>query len=123
MGDLTRNISRHEIACKCGCGFDTIDFEVVKIVQMVASHFAYLRGVPKVVVAIHSGARCPAHNKSVGGGQNSQHLHARAIDFSIEGVDPAVVYDFLDREFPNSLGLGKYAGFTHVDTRSGRARW
>ena len=31
MGDLTKNISRYEIACKCGCGFDTIDIEVVRM--------------------------------------------------------------------------------------------
>lgn len=123
MGDLTKNISRHEIACQCGCGEDTIDWEVVHIVQSVANHFAFLRGKVRVVVRILSGCRCKTHNENEGGAEDSMHLEGKAIDFAIDGVHPHVVYDYLNREFPDRLGLGRYASFTHVDVRPGPARW
>ena len=47
MGDLTANISRYEIECKCGdCGFDTIDYQTVMIWQDVCDYFLHIkRGV------------------------------------------------------------------------------
>ena len=39
MGDLTSNLSRHEFACECGCGFDTVDFELVTVIQKACNHF------------------------------------------------------------------------------------
>lgn len=124
MGDLTKNISRHEIACQCGCGEDTIDFETVTVVQETCDHFAEKLGVDKVVLLITSGSRCDAHNKAEGGAKESQHPKNRAIDFKIIGVKPADVYDYLDKKYPNKYGIGRYNSFTHVDTRStGKARW
>lgn len=116
MGDLTKNFSRSEFACKCGCGYDTVDFETVTILQEVSDEF----GEP---VKITSGCRCFHHNKMVGGKPSSQHLLGRAADIQVKNVDPAAVYEFLNRKYPNKLGLGEYDTFTHVDTRTGKARW
>ncbi|CAM0047366.1 hypothetical protein VPHK406_0067 [Vibrio phage K406] len=45
MGDLTKNISRHEVACRCGnkfgtCNAEAMDFETIAIVQDACDHFA-----------------------------------------------------------------------------------
>lgn len=124
MGDLTKNISRHEIACKCGCGYDTIDFETIKIVQETCDHFTNVSGSERVILDITSGARCAEHNNRVGGAAGSQHPQNRAIDFRIRGVNPFKVYDYLNERFPNKYGLGRYKTFTHVDSRTtGMGRW
>lgn len=122
MGDLTKNISRHEVACKCGCGFDTADIETILAVQICADHFAQKLRKARVVLNVHSGCRCEAHNEAEGGSRNSQHLYSRAIDFSIGGVDPSDVYDYLCVRYPDQFGIGKYNTFTHLDTKSGGAR-
>lgn len=122
MGDLTKNISRYEIACRCGCGFNTIDYEVVQIVQETADYFAQKRGIKKSIVDITSGARCKKHNKKEGGKLKSLHLLARAIDFRIRGVPPKKVTAYLRNKYPNRLGIGRYKNFTHIDTKSGHAR-
>lgn len=124
MGDLTKNISRHELRCKCGqCDCQTMDWETLTIVQATCDHFAEVLGVKKVILRFSSAHRCYRHNHNVGGANKSQHLQGNAIDFAIDGVDPADVYAYLDAKYPDRLGLGKYNTFTHIDTRRGKARW
>ena len=124
MGDLTKNISRHELACSCGCGSDSMDYETIKVVQHCCDHFAHKQGIDKVVLRITSAHRCFEYNKTIGSNNNSQHPRARAIDFKIDGALPADVYDFLTSRYPNKYGFGDYVGFTHVDSRTnGPARW
>ena len=123
MGDLTKNLSRHEFACKCGCGLDTIDFMLVKILQQTADHFdAY--------IIITSGDRCPPHNKNEDGEEGSQHIYCRAADFKLfyyankAQVSPKLVYEYLDNLFRIKFGLGYYHNRTHLDTRGGaKKRW
>jgi uncharacterized protein YcbK (DUF882 family) len=124
MGDLSKNISRYEVACKCGCGYDTVDAETAWAVQAVCDGFAQLRGADRVVLNISSGARCPLYNRKVGSNDRSQHAKGRAIDFTISGVKPADVYAALVAAFPDRYGIGGYKDFTHFDTRGGpAARW
>jgi len=123
MGDMTKNLSRKEIACKCGCGFDTIDHETARILQETCNHYANVMGIKKVVVSIGSGCRCEDHNKAVGGGKNSQHLKGRAIDFTISGVNSELVYKYLNEKYPDQYGMGRYTSFTHFDSRPVKARW
>ena len=114
MGDVSKNFNRSEFACKCGCGQDTIDAETVGFCQAVRDHFM-------APVTIHSGNRCPDYNASVGGAKGSQHLKGRAADISVLNVPHKAVHAFLLTLNPG--GLGKYATFTHVDSRAGKARW
>ena len=129
MGDITKNLSRHEWGCECGCGFDTVDFELPKIIQGAADMFAAVDGID-VRIDITGPNRCVEHNKAIGGAENSQHIYGRAADFKLFNrdtgaqVDPDRVADFLEKRFKNKYGIGWYNGRTHIDTRTnGPARW
>lgn len=112
---MTPNFQRSDFACKCGCGFDTVDYDLALILERLGGHFER-----RVIVT--SGCRCPQHNAAVGGSPRSQHLFARASDVVVEGIDPGLVYELLDQW--GVPGLGRYKTFTHVDTRTnGPARW
>jgi uncharacterized protein YcbK (DUF882 family) len=116
MGDLSEHFSREEFACQCGCGFDTVDAELITVLESV-------RELWNEPVTITSGCRCSAHNLNSGGSTNSQHRLGRAADILVSGVDPRDVASWLRRRFTDRLGIGDYDGFTHVDSRSGVARW
>lgn len=113
---LSKHFNRSEFACKCGCGFDTIDAATLEILEAVREHF-------DSPVVVNSAARCASHNKAVGGSPNSQHLYGRAADIVVKGVAPKDVHRWIDANHP-SASLGLYNSFVHVDTRTnGPARW
>lgn len=122
MGDLTKNISRHEVACNCGCGFDTIDWLTLTIVQECCDHFAKKLGLNKVTLIVYSGCRCVAWNAHEGGSEDSQHLYGRALDFRVKELRIHDVWEYLHERFPNQFGLSEYHNFIHFDTKSGRRR-
>lgn len=111
---FAEHFTRSEFACKCGCGEDTVDAELVVILERVREYF----GAP---VTINSGFRCKKYNKRIGGKPKSQHLRGRAADITVKDVNPARVYVFLHTW--HTGGLGKYDTFTHIDTRNAYARW
>lgn len=115
MGDLTGNFSRHEFACSCGCGFDTVDVDTLTVLEQVRQHF-------NAPVKITSGCRCADHNAKIGGSKKSQHVRGRAADIQVQGVTPSDVADYIESIMVGG-GLGRYDTFTHIDTRSGTARW
>ncbi len=124
MGDLTKNISRHELKCKCGeCDCQSMDYETIIIVQDCCDHFAEKLGLSKVSVSISSAHRCKLHNTFVGGKDGSKHLDAMALDFKIKGVSAKDQYLYLTNKYPDRYGIGMYSSFTHVDSRPQKARW
>ena len=116
MGDISKNFDRSEFACSCGCHFNTVDAKLIEMVQAARERFGPIR--------INSACRCEAHNRKVGGAENSQHKLGRAAD--IVPLTQAVTIDrlfkFFDENYPNS-GLGAYNTFLHVDSRGYKARW
>jgi uncharacterized protein YcbK (DUF882 family) len=113
---ISEHFNRSEFACQCGCCFDTVDVELLRVLEKVRHHFMR-------PVIVTSGCRCQNHNKKIGGSENSQHLYGRAADIKVKDVKPEDVYVFLDKHAPNNLGLGLYNSWVHVDTRNGKARW
>lgn len=107
---------REEFACKCGCGFDTVDTELLDILDDVREYF-------NAPVTINSACRCEKHNEEVGGSKGSQHKLGRAADIVVRGKTPEEVHDYLDSKYPDSYGLGRYSTFTHIDSRDNKARW
>ena len=116
MGDLSEHFSRSEFACKCGCGYNTVDAELIFVLEELRFHF-------KKPVTINSACRCKTHNDKIGGSSNSQHLLGRAADIIVKNVAPKVVWEYLTTRYPKHFGIGKYETFTHIDTRCSRARW
>lgn len=118
MGDLSRNFSRSEFACECGCGFNTVDAELLHVLQH------NLRDYYKRRVTITGPNRCFTHNLTTpGAARNSPHTEAKAADITVDGVSPRAVYHYLDKKFPNKYGLGLYPDRVHLDIRPTRARW
>jgi len=112
---ISKHFTRDEVSCKCNCGFDTIDVEVMRIADEVRD-FA---GHP---ITPSSACRCLAHNKSVGSNDTSQHPKGRGIDLPVN--DPKKVYDWLCKKYPDQYGFGLYKTFVHIDSRNGKAaRW
>ena len=113
---LNLYFSREEFACKCGCGFSTVDTELLQILTNIRVHF----GKP---VIISSGCRCETHNEKVGGLDISQHLLGRAADITVRDVDIRDVAAYVLATYPYDYGIGVYRTFLHIDSRSHKARW
>lgn len=116
MTQFNEYFNRSEFACKCGCGYDTVDAELIEVLTEIREHF----GLP---VKINSGCRCTRYNTQIGGTPRSQHLVGRAADIAIDGVSPGIIQDYVNAKWPDALGLGRYESFTHIDSRSSKARW
>ena len=114
---ISENFIRKEFECRCGCGFDTVDVELINVLEAIREEF----GLP---VKVTSGCRCHSHNAHIGGSKNSQHLYGRGADIHINGVKSTEIAKFIDENFPDKYGLGVYATWVHIDSRSGNgARW
>ena len=118
---MTKNFKQEEYQCRC-CDEMNISPTIVLLNQLVRDRF-------NVPVTITSGCRCKKHNKNVGGAEHSQHTpqddgFCHASDIQVLGVEPIIVYNFLHKLFPNSLGLGIYDNWLHIDDRMSMAyRW
>ena len=114
---LSKNFSRHEAACKCGCGFDTADVLTTAIIQQVRDYVD-----EKVIVT--SWCRCEKHNKDAGGKPDSQHLYGRAVDFYVVGYSRAQhleLFRWIEETLMKGEGglrLYKRKNFIHLDTRT-----
>jgi len=135
MGDLTKNISRHELACKCGnCQVRIQDHEpIIQVVQGVCDHFAREYNVDKVVLVITSAARCFEYNRlpvdegGPGSNDESQHPRCCATDIALfvndVQIPPLLIYNYLCSTYPRKYGFGLYKSFVHADTRNRCSRW
>jgi uncharacterized protein YcbK (DUF882 family) len=116
MGDISKNFNRREFSCPDQCGFDVVDAELLKILQILRDRF-------NRKVIINSGCRCLKYNTKRKGSQYSQHLFGKAADITVEHIWPVTVYDYLDQVYPISYGIGLYDTFVHIDVRSKKTRW
>lgn len=144
MGNVSKNLNRSEFECQCGCGFDTVDIELIPALQDVVDHFAAKHSA-KGRINITGGNRCQTHNTwlrvvyNQTGGQKgaktavkSRHINGNAADFKIYvrisgewvQIAPDAVADYLDKKYSSKYGIGRYSNRTHFDTRTdGPARW
>lgn len=106
MGDMTKNFSRKEFACKHLCGQDHIDEGLVTLLQEVRDNYGKS-------MRITSGVRCPDHNKAIGGVKGSAHERGLAVDIEcLSSRDRYALLPLLWSRF-DRIGIG--ATFIHVD--------
>ena len=113
---ISQHFSREEFTCHCGCGFDTVDCGLLNILEMVRQHF-------HAALAINSAARCLEYNRKIGSKDTSQHVLGKAADITVKGVAPEEVANYAAMIMQDRGGIGRYTGFTHIDSRDERARW
>ena len=101
-----RNFKEHEFACKCGCGYNVINPQLVMALDMA-------RRDAKVPFTITSGCRCKKHNARVGGVGDSSHVKGYAVDIAVQDSGHRMaVLKALMRYF-DRIGIDK--NFIHVD--------
>lgn len=118
-----------KLRCPC-CGYEANRRSMMSIIDNIqdAIRILELHGRERVVFKVHSGWRCPKHNKEVGGGPNSQHVKSAALDghFETEGTTRILVAKAVLEclhELRLGGGIGTYNWGFHIDVRGKRARW
>lgn len=95
----------------------------IELAQFLEKLKAAFGGKP---VTITSGYRPPGINRQVGGASNSEHLYnapsVGAVDVLVVGVAILTVQEWIDQNWPYSVGYGAPKGFVHVGVRLGRPR-
>jgi uncharacterized protein YcbK (DUF882 family) len=105
MGDLSKNFSRWEFKCRCGCGADNIDMKLVYRLQDI-------RDVYGREIRINSGVRCKEHNADEGGASDSEHLTGEAADLRCENSRDR--YELLYHTHEKFTRVGVAKDFIHV---------
>ncbi len=118
MGDLTRHFSRHELACRCGCGFYRSSRALLRALEAIREEL----GQP---LHVSSGCRCSEHNRAEGGSPRSLHLRGEAADVFSPGLTPLEIYRAAETMADRGLigGIGLYPWGVHVDVGLPGRRW
>ena len=100
-----------EFTCHCGCGYNTVDIRLVKILDDIRKYYGR-------AAIITSGVRCKKHNKEVGGVENSWHTRRKAADFYINGISSSELNRYCS--ILRDQGLLRYcyaidSGAVHID--------
>jgi hypothetical protein len=108
---LSKNFSREEFACQCGCGSGEISMDLVRRLQEVRDAL----GEP---MKITSGIRCSSHNSKVGGSVGSSHMpDSRGIAYAVDIACDNSVYreKLLTAMMPIMDRTGISKTFVHCD--------
>ena len=114
---LTDHFSLKEFECKCGCGANGVNADLVRKLESI-------RVLYDKPMRITSGLRCSFHNEGIGGSDSSAHLTGEAADVSCEtSLDRHRLTSLFLEEF-NRVGIAK--NFIHVDvskTKTQNVMW
>ena len=107
---LSKNFYRDEFSCKCGCGSDQIDPELIRKLQK-------LRDVYAKPMVVTSGVRCCKHNSGIPGASKfSAHILGLACDFKC--TDSSERWELIDLAMKIFPRVGLYDGWIHVDIQA-----
>ena len=113
---LSPHFRVREFACRDGADLVKIDTDLVELLERI-------RTATCGAVTVNSGYRTASYNQKVAGARASQHLLGRAADIQVSGASPLLVGQIAEYYLGGHGGIGVYQTFTHVDTRTARARW
>ena len=106
-----------EFKCKDNTRVIVLDKALVELLEIIRLHY-------NKPLHINSGYRTVQYNASLkNSSPKSQHILGKAADIWLNDVSPKQLYSWLDSSYPNSLGIGIYDTFVHVDVREGKSRW
>ena len=115
MGDLSKNFSRLEVQCPCGCGANLINPFLIEKLQKVRN----IIGRP---IIITSGVRCEFYNASIKASMNSSHIPddhgiGNVVDIACTNSKDRYELVELAQKFFKRIGIsgGSYRGFVHLD--------
>lgn len=108
------HFSEKELSCRCGCGLNNVTPKLLALAEKV-------RSLLKEPMIVHCACRCKKHNADVGGSPTSKHLTGQAMDFHVNGMSPAALYNTIvkawhDGKLPLLGGIGLYNWGVHIDT-------
>ena len=113
---LTKNFSKSEFECSCGCEMPK---EILYNVQKVANQLQIIRDRVNVPIKVNSAYRCLYHNRYIGSKDSSQHVLGKAADIVIQGQIPEQTANLIELLISKGDilqgGLGLYNTFTHYD--------
>ncbi len=117
----TEKVSPHfgvwEFKCKDNSRVIVLDKALVELLEIIRLHY-------NKPLHINSGYRTVQYNASLkNSSPKSQHILGKAADIWLNDISPKQLYSWLDSSYPNSLGIGIYDTFVHVDVREGKSRW
>jgi uncharacterized protein YcbK (DUF882 family) len=90
----------------------------------LAKAFERIREIMGEPLIVSSGYRTAVYNDRIGGAERSQHVQGRALDLKPTSKDKGALRRLLGaclkaRGEKLLTGIGVYANFIHVDTRTG----
>ena len=119
---LSKNFTRKDFKCPCGCTRQMVDSELVEKLQAIRDKLGK-------AIKVTSGYRCITHNasKTVGGSPNSKHRYGMAADWRTENRSINPVALGILAQAVGFGGIGIYwhsrGAFVHADTRGTKATW
>lgn len=114
---LSAHFQAVEFRCNDNTRVIVLNKALLDLLEIIREHY-------KRPISIYSAYRTVHYNSQLkNSSPKSQHCLGNAADISVKGVAPASVYKWLNEKYPNSLGIGIYDTFVHVDVRPGKSRW
>lgn len=113
---VSTHFKASEFQCKDGTKQIFISKELLEVLEDVRSRF-------QNPVHINSGYRTVIYNRTVSTTELSKHTLGLAADIRVDNTTPEQVQDYLEAQYPNKYGIGRYKNFTHIDVREDKARW
>ncbi len=109
-----KHFDKTEFECRCGCGFNAIDKDLVKSLDNA-------RDDACCQFIINSACRCIKHNKNVVGEVDSSHIKGLAVDINI--INDRDRFKVLVSLIENGFNrIGVYKNFIHVDIDTSKTK-
>ena len=115
MGDLSKNFSRYNMQCSCGCGASLVSPKLIEKLQ-------YARYILGKSMTIISGVRCESFNASIKGSLVSSHMSnsdriGLVVDIACtNSIDRYELVEVVQKFFKQVGIVGEHSGnFIHLD--------
>ena len=101
---LSKNFTRKDFKCPCGCSRQMVDSELVEKLQAIRDKLGK-------AIKVTSGYRCLSHNAAVGGSPGSKHRYGMAADWRLvdRSINPAAL-GIIAAQYFKAVGIYWYDG-------------